>query len=61
MWRSICALIAAVWFFAAIVFDLNPLVGFGTFALAFVEWDDLLGDRPAITLPARDSKRPADD
>jgi hypothetical protein len=61
MWRSICATIAAVWFFAGIVFTLNPLVGFGFLALAFVDWDDLLGDRPEITLPPRDSARPADD
>jgi hypothetical protein len=61
MWRSVCALIAAVWFSAGIVLALNRLVGFGFLALAFVDPDDLLGDRLAISLARRDSERPADD
>ena len=65
MWRSICALIAAAWFFAGLVFTLNPLVGFGFLALAIVDADEILDllfdERPRITLPARDRTPPADD
>jgi hypothetical protein len=50
MWRSVCALIAAVWFFAGIVLPLTPLVGFGLLALAFVDWDALFRDGSGITL-----------
>jgi hypothetical protein len=63
MWRSACALIAAVWFFASVVFVLNPLIGFAILALAFVDWDvlfdGLFGDR--ITITPREPHRPADD
>ena len=64
MWRSICALIAAAWFFAGLALTLNPLVGFGFLALAVVNPDEILDllfdERPVITLP-RDRKPPADD
>ena len=63
MWRSVCALVAAAWFFAGVVLDLNPLVGFGILALGFVDWDalfdGLFGDR--ITFAPREPHRPADD
>lgn len=61
MWRSVCALIAAAWFFAGLVFVLNPLVGFGFLALAFVDWADIIGDLPTVTLRPDDSERPPDD
>ena len=57
MWRTICASIAAAWFFAGLVITLNPLVGFGFFALAFVNVDDVLGNGPEITLPPVDRER----
>ena len=61
MWRTICASIAAIWFFAGLVISLNPLVGFGFLALAFVNVDDILGGGPEITLPPVDRERPSDD
>jgi hypothetical protein len=64
--RTVCALIAAAWFFAGLVVDLNPLVGFGFLALTFVDWaaiarDDLF--RPGSTPGRRPDEpgRPADD
>ena len=61
MWRSVCALIAAAWFFAGLVFSLNPLLGLGFLALSLVDWGVLLDDGPAIRLAPRDPDRPADD
>ena len=60
MWRSVCALLAAAWFFAGLVFSLNPLVGLGLLALGFVDWVDIVGD-VSPQGPRHDAGPPTDD